>query len=54
MVMTIALELGKSEEDIATWKLSEVVRWMAFFRVRSEYMKNTRRNIPEGDNVEIL
>jgi hypothetical protein len=35
-MMTVALELGKDEDEIGHWQLSKLLRWMAFFRIRDE------------------
>ncbi|WP_324008962.1 hypothetical protein [Parvimonas sp. D9] len=33
--MMVAYELGKDEYEIAQWKYDDLVRWLAFFRIKS-------------------
>lgn len=32
-VMTICYKLGKTEQEVATWSLEQLYRWVAYFRL---------------------
>jgi hypothetical protein len=34
LTMLICYELGKTEEEVKEWKLSDIYRWVAFFRLK--------------------
>jgi hypothetical protein len=45
--MMVAHELGKSEEELSHWKLNDLIRWIAYFKLKdkfeSEAIKSARR-----------
>lgn len=34
--MMVCYELGKTEEEVGQWKIEDVVRWIAFFKLKNE------------------
>lgn len=34
MTMMVCYELGKTEEEVGTWGIEDLVRWVAFFRLK--------------------
>jgi len=38
--MSLALELGIDESEVASWKISKFARWLAFFEYRNELEKD--------------
>lgn len=41
-VMTLAYELGRTEEEILAMKPDEFARWVAFFRIKFPPKKRSR------------
>jgi len=42
--MMVCHELGKSEQDVASWHLSDVFRWVAYFRLKAKAEKKAIEN----------
>lgn len=36
MRMMICYQLKKTEEEVVTWTLEDLIRWMAFFRLKNK------------------
>lgn len=37
--MMVCFELGKTEEEVRSWALGDLVRWLAFFRLKNKAEK---------------
>jgi hypothetical protein len=52
--MTIALELGKSEDEVAHWELKQVARWAAFFKLKGEWQDKERNKPAVSSNTTVI
>lgn len=34
--MLVCYELGKTEEEVSKWHIEDVMRWVAFFKLKNE------------------
>lgn len=48
MVMMVAVELKKSEEEIRHWPLHDIIRWHAFFRIKAREEKAAYERAKRG------
>jgi hypothetical protein len=49
--MMVCERLGKSEEEVAHWKLSDIVRWVAYFKLKSEAEARAIDNARRGNRA---
>jgi hypothetical protein len=56
MVMSIAVELHKTEDDIAHWPLNRIIEWAAFFRLRDKWTKeqSNRRTVMDDTKGTVV
>lgn len=54
MTMMVCYELGKTEQEISSWTLADIYRWIAFFRLKSKAeakaVRNARKNTGTGNS----
>lgn len=46
--MMVCYELGKTEEEVSSWQISDLVRWMAFFRLKHKAEKKAMEQAKKG------
>jgi hypothetical protein len=39
MTMMVCYELGKTEEEVKAWTIDDLIRWMAFFKLKHKAEK---------------
>jgi hypothetical protein len=51
--MLVCEKLGKSEEEVSHWKLSDIVRWAGYFHLKAETEARMIANARRGGGGHI-